>query len=613
MLTFYEELRKRIKTPGKQFNKNNHIQQETKKKINNFKNNYKTEKESYSNLNKINNNIKKSNSFYISKKIQELKNIQNIKNLKKENNLEFNKKYHNKKQNKQFYNFQNFYNNYPMPEPLPKKIDIKIINNNSNFNTSNINDSSINFKPRNSKSIYDDKKILFILSNLGLEELFCKFKDNFITYNDLNFLTKEDFIEMNIPIGPRNRIIHFIQELKKNGINLDFEGLKDFIEKYKKIISGQKANIKNENNNSSIKIEDKSISNNKYPDDKKLQNSFIFSSQYESEKNDNISFFDRYKNNISFLSNNINCNNNFNSSNKNILDDYSNSINNNNKPNLDMNQKKFYSENNLPKFSYFSENKKENKLYRNIYNNYELKINNIHTPNNIINKGIKDKKLIFNNKRSYSQKTLNNKNNKFNNKKEKEKDNYNLKTHFNFNYDYIKVPHFKRNYSNFCKYNEFIPEIKKKKNYNIKEKNKNNVLRRNNTYSNNKFRNTKVELLKNENESYNSNIFNLSKDLLNRLNIINKEVEIYQHNYERLKNETKRRNKNVKHILSCNFLKFKKNPNLERNFNNFNNYRNIVYVHNKDLQNEKERNLKIELNSFNYKISNIPSPSKDKY
>ena len=94
MLTFYEELRKRIKTPGKQYNKNNHIQQETKKKINNFKNNYKTEKESYSNLNKINNNIKKSNSFYISKKIQELKNIQNIKNLKKENNLEFNKKYH---------------------------------------------------------------------------------------------------------------------------------------------------------------------------------------------------------------------------------------------------------------------------------------------------------------------------------------------------------------------------------------------------------------------------------------------------------------------------------------------------------------------------------------
>lgn len=57
-------------------------------------------------------------------------------------------------------------------------------------------------------------------------------------YDDLKFLTKDDFIEMKIPIGPRNRIMHFIEELNKIENQLDFNELKSFIDEYKKAYSG---------------------------------------------------------------------------------------------------------------------------------------------------------------------------------------------------------------------------------------------------------------------------------------------------------------------------------------------------------------------------------------
>ena len=124
-----------------------------------------------------------------------MKNAPNYIGIKKENKIENNKKYMNKPNKKYSYTFQSFYNNYPRPEPLPKKIDIRIINNSSTFSTSNINETSNRYKTRSDKTIYDDKKILFILTNLGLENLYIKFKDNFITYNDLNFLTKDDLLK----------------------------------------------------------------------------------------------------------------------------------------------------------------------------------------------------------------------------------------------------------------------------------------------------------------------------------------------------------------------------------------------------------------------------------
>ena len=555
-MLFYEEIRNKMKCSNKSSNKNNITQKNIKKKPSFFNNN-KTEKEPFSNKNNIN-NIKKSNSFFISKKLQELKNAPNYIGIKKENKIENNKKYMNKPNKKYSYTFQSFYNNYPRPEPLPKKIDIRIINNSSTFSTSNINETSNRYKTRSDKTIYDDKKILFILTNLGLENLYIKFKDNFITYNDLNFLTKDDFIEMKIPIGPRNRIIHFIRELKKNGMNINFDELRNFIHKYKESISGKNTKI-NENN-----IYDENILdlNNKYIYNKKSQNnSSVLSSAYESEKNENISFLEKNKNdnknNISFFSNT-----NYNKSNINILREFYNfkNIENTNKNNK---KKNYSSEKQLENIE-ISENEKVNKLNQII---------------NDINYKIKSNSYIFDNKNNSNKYKKPNTTKNIGNIK---KNNYIYNNNITYNYEYVKSPHLQKNNSNFSKYNSHVPKIKNRSK-NIKSliiKDKSLSLSRNS-----------------KNEVFHSFNHILSKNLLNKLEIINKEVEKYQNNYERLKNETKRRNKNVIRILSCNSFFFKN----KNGYINSNNDENIDYFGVNDLLIEKERNLKNEIKNDNVK------------
>lgn len=555
-MLFYEEIRNKMKCSNKSSNKNNITQKNIKKKPSFFNNN-KTEKEPFSNKNNIN-NIKKSNSFFMSKKLQELKNAPNYIGIKKENKIENNKKYMNKPNKKYSYTFQSFYNNYPRPEPLPKKIDIRIINNSSTFSTSNINETSNRYKTRSDKTIYDDKKILFILTNLGLENLYIKFKDNFITYNDLNFLTKDDFIEMKIPIGPRNRIIHFIRELKKNGMNINFDELRNFIHKYKESISGKNTKI-NENN-----IYDENILdlNNKYIYNKKSQNnSSVLSSAYESEKNENISFLEKNKNdnknNISFFSNT-----NYNKSNINILREFYNfkNIENTNKNNK---KKNYSSEKQLENIE-ISENEKVNKLNQII---------------NDINYKIKSNSYIFDNKNNSNKYKKPNTTKNIGNIK---KNNYIYNNNITYNYEYVKSPHLQKNNSNFSKYNSHVPKIKNRSK-NIKSliiKDKSLSLSRNS-----------------KNEVFHSFNHILSKNLLNKLEIINKEVEKYQNNYERLKNETKRRNKNVIRILSCNSFFFKN----KNGYINSNNDENIDYFGVNDLLIEKERNLKNEIKNDNVK------------
>ena len=555
-MLFYEEIRNKMKCSNKSSNKNNITQKNIKKKPSFFNNN-KTEKEPFSNKNNIN-NIKKSNSFFMSKKLQELKNAPNYIGIKKENKIENNKKYMNKPNKKYSYTFQSFYNNYPRPEPLPKKIDIRIINNSSTFSTSNINETSNRYKTRSDKTIYDDKKILFILTNLGLENLYIKFKDNFITYNDLNFLTKDDFIEMKIPIGPRNRIIHFIRELKKNGMNINFDELRNFIHKYKESISGKNTKI-NENN-----IYDENILdlNNKYIYNKKSQNnSSVLSSAYESEKNENISFLEKNKNdnknNISFFSNT-----NYNKSNINILREFYNfkNIENTNKNNK---KKNYSSEKQLENIE-ISENEKVNQLNQII---------------NDINYKIKSNSYIFDNKNNSNKYKKPNTTKNIGNIK---KNNYIYNNNITYNYEYVKSPHLQKNNSNFSKYNSHVPKIKNRSK-NIKSliiKDKSLSLSRNS-----------------KNEVFHSFNHILSKNLLNKLEIINKEVEKYQNNYERLKNETKRRNKNVIRILSCNSFFFKN----KNGYINSNNDENIDYFGVNDLLIEKERNLKNEIKNDNVK------------
>ena len=573
-MLFYEEMRDKVNNSSKSNKKEN-----TNLKIN--KNNPFQRKQNIGlkDLSSTNSqsiaNMKKSKSFFLSKKLQELKNSPYFSKIQKKSTFEQNIKHTNNKQNKKFkYTFQNLYNNYPQPEPFPKKIDVRMVD--SNCSNSNLID--INTRSRDNNNIYDDKKILFILINLGLENLFLKFKDNFITFNDLKFLTKDDFIEMKIPIGPRNRIIHFIEALKKNENELDFEELNICLEKYKKFLSGNKPktrNIKSKYINEEDNKKDELINfSNKYICSKKLlNNSFIFSSKYESEKNENVSFNencnDKNKNDIKYSNSIYSNNNNFNKINKNILENYC-SFNNCNKIINSQKKKKFFRYNNFESENSKNDKTSEKEKINNI--NKNIIINQINNNNNFLNKKQKLKQ--------YKKRNIN-ENNKI--------ENYKYKTSFLCNFKFKKYAHTTKNNSNsnISKYKDSIP-VKIVSNNSVKDKNKS--LSRRNTYTN----------VRNYNDSFHSNISCLSKNLLNKLDAINKEVEKYEDNYERLKKETKRRNKNVIKILSSNYFEFKNNPNFFKYNNSFNCIgKNITFFNDKDLENEKERNLKNELNNCN--------------
>lgn len=484
MLILYKERRNKIKNKNNSTNKNI-FRLQTKLEKSFISKDKKINKGIFSNSKTI--NYDKSNSFLIPKKIGELKDITNFINAHKNKIGENNKKQLIKTENnKQYsYTFQNFYNNYPQPEPFPKKIDIRIINHNENIS---------NNKSQN-KEIYDDKKILFILINLGLENLYSKFKENFITYNDLKFLTKDDFIEMKIPIGPRNRIIHFIEEFNKIEKQLDFQELKLFIEEYKKIISG-KSFYNNKiinNNNNKNHFGSNSLLLNSY-NDFNLNNDIVNNSDINYAKKSNI---------------------------------FNSFMNDKNSYSIDDKEINEYKGNN---------HKKRNRNKNNENNNSSMDIDFYKTNFTYNDESIKYSSKIFEN-----------------NKKDS------------------KIPSSKLKAFYFKKPNKLI---------------RNNAFNKINGAKNVRHRSSKI------------NNVNLSKTFKDKFDIINKEVEKYELNYKKLKNETKRRNKNVQKLLSNNlfysknsdFLKYKENKH-----SNNNSY--IVYhTNNKnDCEEEKVRNINIEL------------------
>ena len=70
-------------------------------------------------------------------------------------------------------------------------------------------------KSENNKN---EEFLLKLLKNLDLEEYTNTFLENKINFNDLVLLTKEDLLELNIKLGPRNRIIKFIEDYKILGL-----------------------------------------------------------------------------------------------------------------------------------------------------------------------------------------------------------------------------------------------------------------------------------------------------------------------------------------------------------------------------------------------------------
>ena len=220
---------------------NNHF--DFNHKVNYYNNFIITKNENYEPSNNLTMN-KTGKNFRSSYK----KNIKKEKERELENNLpQF---YTNNKNYSEYFLRNDLFNdnkkeeqNEEIPEPEPYIINKYITKNKSynNFNKVRINNNceKINQSKSNSNRNKNttDLKLNFTLSNLELNELKNVFEDNYIFFEDLFLLTKEDFIEMKIPIGPRNRLLNFIKKYKNYAKTFDLNELSSFMNKYKDSIN----------------------------------------------------------------------------------------------------------------------------------------------------------------------------------------------------------------------------------------------------------------------------------------------------------------------------------------------------------------------------------------
>jgi hypothetical protein len=244
---------------------------------------------------------------------------------------------------------------------------------NKDFNNLNKN-TKPNSKNCEEKNINDNDLLLkYTLKILDLEKLFNNFNLNYISFYDLFLLTKDDLIEMNIPIGPRNRILHFSLEFKKFSKNFDLNELIKFFNIHKEFIFNETIFDENKNINK-IKNE--------------MGNIYFNNPIYNSSQISKNSF---KNNNIINLRRTISINNN-NSSN-----------NNENNPKLDLNNinnNSFYSKQSTT-ISIQSNNSiingYNNHKLNNVINNYENLVNQVEKFENQYLK-MKEKSNALNNK-----------------------------------------------------------------------------------------------------------------------------------------------------------------------------------------------------------------------
>ena len=220
---------------------NNHF--DFNHKVNYYNNFIITKNENYVSSNNLTMN-KTGKNFRSSYK----KNIKKEKERELENNLpQF---YTNNKNYSEYFLRNDLFNdnkkeeqNEEIPEPEPYIINKYITKNKSynNFNKVKINNNCEKISQSKSNSNRNknttDLKLNFTLSNLELNELKNVFEDNYIFFEDLFLLTKEDFIEMKISIGPRNRLLNFIKKYKNYAKTFDLNELSSFMNKYKDSIN----------------------------------------------------------------------------------------------------------------------------------------------------------------------------------------------------------------------------------------------------------------------------------------------------------------------------------------------------------------------------------------
>ena len=130
---------------------------------------------------------------------------------------------------------QGFPLNYHKNKKNKKNLDKNEINN--NYNNININKTN------------SDPRLQLTLVYLDIESFLPIFTCNNITFNDLLLLSRNDLIDLGLPIIERNRILHFSQQFIKYGKNYTINEINSFFEENKNLYSKTMLNNSNNSNN----------------------------------------------------------------------------------------------------------------------------------------------------------------------------------------------------------------------------------------------------------------------------------------------------------------------------------------------------------------------------
>ena len=422
------------------------------------------------------------------------------------------------------------------------------INQNKNFSEEKI----ISNKDYNNIN-NDDYKLIFILKNLNLHYLINVFKINYVSFNDLFLLTKDDLKEMKIPIGPRNKIIHFIEQYKKQMKSLELDEISNFLVIYKNILSPKPyppPQMTENNPNSTMPTTNNEQSNR--IKDNSNNNIFLYNDTFSNENKGENSQDINYHRNNEIL--NINEKQNINEYIKNNNSNYSflNSFNH---------KRESFDNNNI------HVHKRNSSVLRNLKESSY--INPRHNSSISINlkkiKSSKNKDKSQNNSSMHKKPNNNQKNKKINKKNEFKSSINKIKQKQNNRKCYYRNDlNSTHNINNEQSFN--IPKSERVYNY---QKNKNDILhnsmiiknsnnKRQKLFKQNVIKKGKINLRKNNsNLSLNIKMKNNDTNYLNHINnkiiesfqSLNKEVEMFQTQYKKMKKESFDREKKIKNLL----------------------------------------------------------------
>ena len=104
-------------------------------------------------------------------------------------------------------------------------------NNNQNTDVKLVN----NFSEDNNSKINIDPRLELTLKYLDIMHTLHIFVNNYISFNDLLLLSKNDLIELGFSLVERNRIFTFSQEYKNFGVKFNISEINDFFNKYENL------------------------------------------------------------------------------------------------------------------------------------------------------------------------------------------------------------------------------------------------------------------------------------------------------------------------------------------------------------------------------------------